>query len=357
MNTLLQLMRISFISLTSCLFLCFTTASYADQDTKDLIGGYGQSDMAKKQMVASPVDGPLIIAQENAQTLYIPYPVNPYAIEQTLLGLSKYFTPATPPAQNQMLANNQVTFGPPGTLPPSARNYYSAAAQSEEQLKQTTPFTNIDLNSLIGPLVYTKDDNNDTQKTAQNFIEAMGSINNPYPIVDLVALGASKSPAVDATTLATTNNDVIKYLNDLRTYGAAQAIALSNFYQMYAARVPTNLKDKNPDLYKSLEAIKLPNASEMQVENYMATRRLSDPGWVGSLAEDTPAALLRQIAILLAENLALSYKNHLATERLIATNSALVLIAANNLRPLLDQDVNTLTQSQKNQNSGNQQQQ
>ena len=112
---------------------------------------------------------------------------------------------------------------------------------------------------------------------------------------------------------------------------------------MYAERQPTNVsQSSNPQLYQALNAIGMPNASQLQVENYMATRRITNQGWVASLSNDGPAALMRQMVILLAENLSESYTNHMAIERLNATMTALELQQAVALRSSVQQDINNI---------------
>jgi len=325
--------------------LCFVSGSYADQDTQNLIGGYGESQNAITALTAQPNDSATTASQDNAQALYLPSPTNPFGTEKTQTELFTFFAPANQLKPDQQLANNQVTFGPPGTLPPGATNFYQPGSQAnQDKLKQSTPFTNVDLNSLVGPLVYQQDEQ---KQSAKNFISAIGNLNNPFPVVDLVSLAANQNPPVDVTALTQANPTVTKYLNELRAYAAMQSIGLSNLYQLYAERVPSNVDaQQNPQLASALAAIGMPNASQLQLENYMATRRLTDPNWIASLSKDSPAALLRQIAILMAENLAESYNNRLATERLTATMSALVLQQGMQTRPLLEQDAAAVTKPQ-----------
>lgn len=332
--------------------LSFSQLAFADKDTQNLIGGYGSSDPAFQILVKRPVDGPLIIAQDNSQLLYVPFPTNPFTIEQTLKSLSQFFVPAIVPDQSQLMESNRLSFGPPGTPPPSGPNYWKAGAQAPadtEKQRQSAPFANIDVNSLLGPLVY-KDDQ---KKTAENFINAASGQSTPFNTVDLVDLAKQRnaqnpnSPPTTAAALATTpNTDVAKYLASLRTYATLQAVGMSNLYQFYAERLPSNVDEQqNKVLADALKGINMPNASQLQVENYMATRRLTDPQWVASLSNDSPAALLRQIAILLAENLLMSYNNHMATERLTVTMTMLELQQAATTRQMLDQTASSFNKA------------
>jgi hypothetical protein len=95
----------------------------------------------------------------------------------------------------------------------------------------------------------------------------------------------------------------------------------------------------------------MPNASQLQVENYMTSRRIIDPQWVANLSKDGPAALLRQMVVLLAENLTESYNNRLATERLTATMSLLALEQTNALQQQLQQDADYFSQSMQKANT------
>lgn len=322
----------------------YSSGSLADRDTKNLIGGYGASEAGLDALVHRPNDGPLIISQDNAQLLYVPFPTNPLNIEQTLTSLSQFFV-LTTNDPDQALESNKASFGPPGTPPPAQANYFKPGEQAptvnDKKKQQMAPFANIDVNSVLGPLVYDKDQ----KQTAENFINSASSLGSPLNIVDLVdQANKSKTKTTAASLSAVQNTQLARYLTSLRIYAAMQSVGLSNLYQFYAERLPSNVPDddKNKALVMGLQGINLPNASQLQVENYMATRRLTDPQWVASLSNDSPAALLRQIAILMAENLLESYNNRMATERLTVTMSMIELQQTATLRTLLESQINSI---------------
>jgi hypothetical protein len=330
-------------------------------DIKNLIAGYGTSKNSQKALVAAPSDT-LIVPEGNVQALYLPTPTNPLAITQTLQSLTSYFTayPRQTAASNNM-NNDNATFGSASIALPSLSNLYTNCAQNSSNLPpgQTqnngigcpqgpiaSAFTNVDLNSLLGPLVY----QGGQAQAATNFIQAASNMAKPLKLVDLNKLAANNNTTVAA--METSNPHVIQYVNDLKNYVAIQAAAVSNLYQLYAERVPTSVSAKsNPSLYQALNAIGMPNASQLQVENYMTSRRIIDPQWVANLSKDGPAALLRQMVVLLAENLTESYNNRLATERLTATMSLLALEQTNALQQQLQQDADYFSQSMQKANT------
>lgn len=322
--------------------------SYADLDTQNLIAGYGTSQNSQQALVAAPSDT-LVGPEGWAQALYTPTPTNPLAISQTEQALASFFAVNQNATSSSALAdniiNNVATFGPANTPIPSTSSLYAGCAGSSMtnclSNQQNQAFANVDLNSLIGPLVY----QTNQSQTATGFIKALATLNSPLPILDLNKFASANKTTVSA--LVNNNNDVIQYLSDLRAYAAVQAVGLSNLNQMYAERQPTNVsQSSNPQLYQALNAIGMPNASQLQVENYMATRRITNQGWVASLSNDGPAALMRQMVILLAENLTESYNNHMDLERLNATMTALELEQASVLRTAVQTDLNTVRSNQ-----------
>lgn len=310
-------------------------------EIKKLIAGYGSSKPSLDALAAPPSDT-LVVPEGISQSLYSNTPANPLAVTQTQQSLANYFA-LVPNAKSSddiisNIVNNTLTFGESNAPIPTAAGLYAgcstsiitggASGLSDCLLqKQTPPFTNVDLNSLVGPLVY----KTGQDKTAANFISAAAGLSYPLAPTDLNRLATRQN--TDVKTLLATNPDIVKYLAAMRSYATMQSVALSNFYQLYAERMPSHVDEaNNKDLFDALNAIKMPNASQLQVENYMATRRITDPKWVESLSKDTPAALLRQLVILMAENLAESYNNRLATERLIATMSVMDLGQAGLIR-------------------------
>lgn len=328
--------------------------SYADQDTQNLIAGYGTSQSSQQALVAAPSDT-LVGPEGWAQALYTPTPTNPLTITQTQQALATYFAVNQNATSSSALAdniiNNTATFGPSNAPIPSTSSLYAGCANNAVfqggsgltnclNNQQNQAFANVDLDSLIAPLVY----QSNQSQAASSFIKALATLNSPMPILDLNKYASANKTTVSA--LVNNNNDVIQYLADLRAYAATQAVGLSNLNQMYAERQPTNVsQSSNPQLYQALNAIGMPNASQLQVENYMATRRITNQGWVASLSNDGPAALMRQMVILLAENLTESYNNHMALERLNATMTALELEQAAALRTAVQNDINTVRTS------------
>ncbi len=339
------------------LFYCLTTVFYsslavADSDTKKLIAGYGSSEPSLNALAAKPNDA-LVVPEGNAQALFIRTPGNPLGTSQTEQKLADFFalTPGATSADDIItnIINHTLLFGAGATSIPTTASLYAGCSTSlitgggnglSSCLleKQAPPLANVDINTLISPLVFQKGQ----EKTAENFISAVAGLSNPYTPIDLNKIAERQN--TDVKTLTAHNPQVIQYLALVRAYAAVQSVGLGNLYQLYAERMPSKVDPAtDKDLAAALSAIDMPNASQLQVENYMATRRILDPQWVSGLIKDSPAALLRQIVILLAENLAESYNNRLASERILATMSVLDLQQAAMMRTLvLDQAGNDL---------------
>lgn len=351
MFNLIKMSQKIFIGLIA---LGYASFLWADKATEYLIGGYGVAKFAQEQLAAPPADT-LVVPEGVSQLLYSTTPTNPLAITQTQQGLAGFFTlNGIPINQNNIInniINNTLAFGQPNSPVPTTTGLYASCGATVAggsgdmagclRQKIAPPFANVDLNALLGPLIYKEN----ADKTAISYINSAASLNYPLKMLDLNRMAIAKK--VDVSTFINYNDDVKKYLTHLKAYAAAQATGVSNLYQFFAERVPSQVtEESNKELYKALNSLGMPNASQLQVENYMATRRITDPTWVASLSQDSPAALLRQIAILLAENLAESYNSRLATERLTATLSILSLQQAASTRILIEQEGNRLQQQQ-----------
>lgn len=207
------------------------------------------------------------------------------------------------------------------------------------------PLDFIDLNNVIKPDVYTLDQS----QQAQAVIEALANNLEPIEAVDL----GDKANRFQ-------NRQTQSYLAAFRSYSAIQIIGLNNLYQFYAERLPIDLKKlpgnsgsllkqypKIKDIYyRNLkdEDIKL---SHVMLDKIMATRRLLDPDWHAALQQEDPTTLLRQIAILLAEQLAETYKLRMDIKDLQATMSVALLQTNATLRTVVESAASKLRDDSK----------
>ncbi len=187
------------------------------------------------------------------------------------------------------------------------------------------------LNSLLSPVAYGVGNNPVPAQAAQNFITLASGIGDPFQVLDFSTI---KLPQNATLTSIQSLPDVAKYLVMLRTYTAQQTVGLGNLYQLYAERLPQ----------KGLgQQAAMPNAtadtseSPLQVEQFMATRQISDPSWFTHMQNASPAAVSRATLFTLAEIPAMLYQIHLDLERLTATMSVLELQQTSSNRIFMEQ--------------------
>ena len=124
---------------------------------------------------------------------------------------------------------------------------------------------------------------------------------------------AQRSAREDALASLTT------YLTQVRVYAAQSSVAISNLYYILSKRLPQD----NQQLNGSSQAV-----SELE----MATRRLYKPNlkanekqWIDSINSASPTTVQKEMALLLAEINYQLYLNRQQEERLLLTNSILLI--------------------------------
>lgn len=315
---------------------------------ENLVGGYGTKQLGSKHptelfyqtsdavyniLIGSVFNS--ILSTTNTQNYagYIPvnpsYNPNSSSSQATLTDQAIYnlLTVTSATAANQ---NIQI----PAPMPtPSSSAATSVFGSSNIQNLIQPPAQNFDLTSLVGPIQYDYSANASSysqtpgpqQTAAMNFITFAGNLANPPPTIDFSSLSQTKFKA------AMQDKDVIAYLLALRSYAAQESVGLANLYHLYAERVPVNTQSlKSSGQYSAIKQAGLyPEASPLMVDNYMATRRFTDPAWNTTMQQlATPAELMRQSNYLLQELLYQSYENRLLNERILATLSVMELQGA-----------------------------
>lgn len=186
---------------------------------------------------------------------------------------------------------------------------------------------------------------------AQSFISYLSALANPPLIPDFKKLAP---PIYSQTQISQfrSSTKVQNYLTALRSYTAAQSVSLSNLYHLYAERVIQEGLGKTLNVHKYStvdEAGKvvpgevIPDVSPLQAEEYLAKRRVYDPGWYKEMESTTsPFTLARETLYVLAEIRLELFKNRMETERLLATLSSMQLVALKPEKALLDQQASTI---------------
>lgn len=216
------------------------------------------------------------------------------------------------------------------------------------------PFlSQLNSNSLTAPLLYSTQSNKSSTSSpsaqatsgltaenqaqeAANFIRYVSgaviplSLPKQKELMDLYSSAYSKSDSqspADILAQKEAQGVISKYLAGLRTYAALNSVGLSNLYYIMARRLPQNSTDDNKN-----------TTSQALNEFNMATRRFdptgqADPKWINKLNEASPATVQKEIAMLLAEINYQMYLDRQMQERLLLTNSALLLINAHTVEP------------------------
>lgn len=200
-------------------------------------------------------------------------------------------------------------------------------------------------NVLLGPYLYSLESIGGDQKkeglvaenqaqAAANFIRYAASIVNPPPLPTLEQYNKLYYQAKNADNEVSRKNAeaaLTNYLTSLRVFAAQSSVGLSNLYYMLSKRMPQNVGGTQTN-----------NTSQALSEFTMATWRLNNPEesaadkqWVNQLNQASPATIQKEIAILLAEINYQLYLSRQQNERLLLTNSILLLQNARNLQPSL----------------------
>lgn len=189
-------------------------------------------------------------------------------------------------------------------------------------------------NTLISPFIYSTTGSSPSAASkglpagnqaqeAENFIRYASSAVSPPTQLSAEAFQALYTQAnpkggftkenTPAALSATAS--LASYFTNMRTYAAQISVGTGNLYQMLSRRMPQTIDGKA--------------TSEAYNEYLMATKRLYNPGsadqqWVDQINSDSPAAVQKEIAILLSEINYQLYLSRQQDERLLLTNTAML---------------------------------
>lgn len=151
----------------------------------------------------------------------------------------------------------------------------------------------------------------------------------------------------DKDAIKQLNNDeaYIKLKNKVRGMVAQRSIALDNLHAMMQERiVQPGLGEKLGITDKDGKSVK--DASILQAEQYAVDSKLNNPDWYKKIATESSPALQRQTLIALLGIQRQMQQQHIDNERMIATQSAMVLGLANMQKMLLQtSDVKEVNES------------
>ncbi|MFY7698570.1 MAG: type IV secretion protein IcmX [Legionella sp.] len=213
-------------------------------------------------------------------------------------------------------------------------------------------------NTLLGPMIYSNIPSNaQTESTsssapspslsqmqqADQFIRyATGSVVptplakwSDYDAIYTMATAKASKPE-DLAKQKSAQSRLMNYLANLRVFAAQKSAAISNLYFIMSKRMPQNLgNDTNNATSQAMSEYTMASWRLFKPQNGAAT-----PQWISQLNTASPATVQKEIATLLAEINYQMYLNRQQEERILLTNSLLLLQNMNNLRPTLDRENN-----------------
>ncbi len=219
---------------------------------------------------------------------------------------------------------------------PSENDYYTFATNSAS-------LSQLNSDNLIGPLVYSVNNtgqqapglpNLNQAQLAQEFIryvtEAVAPIptmnktdySDLYTIANTPTTDQSGNPitTVDTTNVMNAKVALQNYLLSLRVFAARNAVVNNNLYYMLSRRIPQTTTNSSGQPTSTSEAL-----NEFQ----MATWRLYNPTqsdqWVNQINQASPSTIQKEMAVLLSEINFQLYKNRVLEERLLLTDSIILL--------------------------------
>jgi hypothetical protein len=208
---------------------------------------------------------------------------------------------------------------------------------SQSGVTPTVSAASIDFNTLLLPLEYS---DSSSIQNAMNFIQYASGLAQLPQTIDL-----SKLSPTDLKTVFQNNADFQQFIVGQRIISASQSVGLSNLYYLLAERIPQNNSNSNNN--NSNNGVKTPSlSSPLKFENYLATRRFTDPNWIKGIQKiATPAELQRQNIYLLRDMLYVEYQRQMVDERLLAAIS-LMEINSNGMQQINLQQLNRKLQNQ-----------
>lgn len=239
-------------------------------------------------------------------------------------------------ADCQLLHDNQVRENVVGPIPNSNEFFtYNYTSKFLPQLNSSV---------LNAPLIYSQEEQATTgsapgtgndqgllsknqAQAAANFVRYAGGLVSPVPLPrksayeTLYGQATNLGGNVPVVTQKQAANALAKYFAELKIYAAQSSVAFNNLYAVLSKRMPQN---------QTGDAAAAPTSQAMS-EFIMATRRIYTPGvdmdkqWINKINTATEATVQKEIAVLLAEINYQLYLGRQQDERLLMTNSIMLL--------------------------------
>lgn len=173
------------------------------------------------------------------------------------------------------------------------------------------------------------------QMYASNYIKFLADEAQPISNLNIGGLSTDQLKQLQSET------SFQNYQVSLRALIAQQSIAYSNLYHLYAERLPQQGLGTSVGMVDN-QGNKITNASPLQVEQYIATRRADNPSWYQKMSTASSTTLLREIAMELAEIEKQQYQLHMDNERSLAAISTIELQSTFNEVSNVQEDITSL---------------
>jgi intracellular multiplication protein IcmX len=226
-------------------------------------------------------------------------------------------------------------------LTDSMSNYYKNKTNENPALVSKL----LNSNALITPMVLMTDENTEAAKnnapSEAPAFESASSAQNATQFIQYVSginIPLDMPPATVLTEKGGDHRTAIKlYTALVRTYAARLSVGLGNLYYILSKRIPQEVQMPQTS---SEEAPTKEKTSQALMEYKMSTWRLfnsdADPSakqWIEKINAASPATIQKEMAMLLAEINYQLYLTREQQERLLLTNSVLLLISTNTVPP------------------------
>lgn len=201
------------------------------------------------------------------------------------------------------------------------------------------------VDSLLGPDAYTQDQQNAAQYYVNFITQSYNPLGSTLNLAPLASLSYASFLNFQRNNLVYQN-----YQAGVRSYTAMNSLALSNYNLLMTERtVQSGLGTTVGLTVPSSSGLQpVADASPLQVQEFMATRRINNVQWYKDMAAASPATVQRESLYVLAEIEAQLWQQHLDSERMIATLSAMELGSSMTLRNQLqiqESSVNSAVQA------------
>ena len=231
------------------------------------------------------------------------------------------------------------------------------------------PKDNVDLvpqlnsDSLLGPLMFdnsgNSQGNNENNQgnarenkglTAKNQIEqaanyiryatsAVSPVTQPNKkqYADTYAQATNQTGNVPLKEQLTAQAKIANYISTLRVYTALSSVGISNLYSILSRRMP----QEGSNGQKTSQALSEYVMASWRLQPATQTAQGSNPTWTNQINNASSATVQKEIAILLAEINYQLYLSRVQQERLLLTNSTLLLQGIRSSQP--NSNLNNLT--------------